>query len=83
MKFNVAEISCNHCTGAITKALLTLDEDAKLIFDLASRTVSVESDLSAEEVTAAIKEAGYEASEVKVSCCNSSNSCHEEIPFNT
>ncbi len=76
MKFTVAEMSCNHCTGVITKALLTLDEDAKLSFDVANKTVSVESDLSADEITVAIKEAGYEASEVKVSCCNPSHSCH-------
>ncbi|BBN80333.1 hypothetical protein PA25_03180 [Pseudoalteromonas sp. A25] len=76
MKFNVANMSCDHCTAAIAKSLFALDEDAKLTFDVAHSSVSIESKLSVEEVTAAIKEAGYDASEAKVSCCSPSNSCH-------
>lgn len=76
MKFTVADMTCGHCVSVITKAILQLQDDAKVEADLANHTVSISSDLTADEITAAIKEAGYMATTVKTSCCGSANSCH-------
>lgn len=76
MKFHVADMTCGHCVSLITKAILQLQDDAKVEADLASATVSVNSTLSAEEIADAIKDAGYSASSQKSSCCSASNSCH-------
>lgn len=76
MKFTVADMTCDHCVSMITKAILQLQDDAKVEADLASHTVSISSDLTADEITDAIKEAGYMATAVKTSCCNPANSCH-------
>lgn len=62
MKFNVPDMSCNHCTSAIEKAIKALDANAKVEFDLPSRSVAVGSVLDESAVSAAIKDAGYEAS---------------------
>jgi len=76
MKFIVSDMTCGHCVSVITKAILQLQDNAKVEADLANHTVSVNSELSADEITAAIKEAGYMATTVKASCCSPSNSCH-------
>lgn len=59
MKFNVPEMSCGHCTAAITKEIAALDPSAKVTTDLESRTVAVETAQSGAAVAEAIKAAGY------------------------
>ncbi|MBU1309217.1 MAG: heavy-metal-associated domain-containing protein [Gammaproteobacteria bacterium] len=76
MKFHVADMTCGHCVSLITRAILQLQDDAKVEADLVNATVSVYSTLSAEEIADAIKDAGYSATSQKASCCNPSNSCH-------
>ncbi len=63
-KFSVPEMSCGHCKAAIETALLESDAGADLSFDMAAREVDVDSTLDAAEVIAAMKQAGYEASEI-------------------
>lgn len=75
MKFTVADMTCGHCVSLITKAIVQLQADAKVDIDLASHTVAVQSDLTAEEIADAIKDAGYMASAVTGSCCNPSQRC--------
>lgn len=58
--FQVDDMTCGHCVSAITKAVATLDERAKVNIDLASRRVEVTSAEADEaELQDAIKEAGY------------------------
>lgn len=76
MKFHVADMTCGHCASLITRAILQLQDDAKVEADLVNATVSVYSTLSAEEIADAIKDAGYSATSQKANCCNPSNSCH-------
>ncbi|MBC3766156.1 heavy-metal-associated domain-containing protein [Neptunicella marina] len=76
MKFSVTDITCGHCVSAITKAILQLQANAKITVDLANKLVSVNSELNKEDIIEAIKEAGYTANHVEVSCCNPSHSCH-------
>ncbi|MDX1779853.1 MAG: heavy-metal-associated domain-containing protein [Thalassovita sp.] len=61
MKFNVPDMSCGHCTAAITKAIKALDGNAEVGCDLSSRSVTVKTVLDEKTVGAAIKDAGYEA----------------------
>jgi copper chaperone len=59
IQFNVEGMSCQHCVGAVTRAIHEQDAAAKVQIDLAAGRVSVESSQSAEALKAAIDEAGY------------------------
>lgn len=58
-QFLVADMSCGHCVGAITKAIQAADAGARVSPDLASHKLSVESRLSAAVLAELIREAGY------------------------
>jgi copper chaperone len=62
MKFNVPKMHCGHCTASIEGKLMEADEGAEVACDLESRTVEIDTVLSADEVIAAISAAGFEAS---------------------
>jgi len=64
MKFNVPDMSCNHCTSAIEKAIRALDATAKVECHLSERRVAVDSVLNESAVSAAILDAGYVSSVV-------------------
>ena len=55
----VADMSCGHCVGAITKAIQAADAGARVTPDLASHKVAVESKLSATVLAELIRAAGY------------------------
>jgi len=58
--FEVKDMSCGHCVGAITKALAALDKEAKVQIDLAAHRVEVEpAAADRESLSRAIKDAGY------------------------
>ena len=58
--FEVQDMSCGHCVGAITKAVKGVDADATVRIDLAAHRVEVDAaEASAEELSQAIEEAGY------------------------
>lgn len=76
IKFNVPDMTCGHCVSEISKAIAVLQQDAEVTADIANRTVTVKSRLESEQIAAAIKEAGYMATEAKASCCSVSHSCH-------
>lgn len=61
MKFYVPDMSCGHCTFAITKEVTALDPQASLITDLESRTVEVVSTQTDAAIVQAIKAAEYDA----------------------
>ena len=61
MKFHVPDMSCGHCTAAITKVLKALDDGAEVRTDLETRTVEVTTSASAAEVAGAMKAAGYDS----------------------
>lgn len=61
MKFHVPDMSCGHCTSAITKSIAATDPSAKVSTDLGTHMVSVESGKPVADIAAAIKSAGYEA----------------------
>jgi copper chaperone len=58
--FEVNDMTCGHCVGAITKAVASVDPGATVQVDLASRRVQIEpAAASAGVLGAAIKAAGY------------------------
>lgn len=59
MQFKVEGMSCNHCVGAITRAVQQVDPDATVSADIAGQSVSVESQADTQAVRSAIEAAGY------------------------
>lgn len=68
MNFEVQDMSCGHCVGAITSAVKALDPDAVVTVDLGTKRVQVDSmTADAQAVKSAIAEAGFTPAE-----CNAS-----------
>ena len=58
--FEVNDMTCGHCVGAITKALKAIDQDAEVHIDLSRHLVEIEPGHSdPEALSNAITEAGY------------------------
>ena len=64
-KFNVPEMSCNHCKASIEKAIKGVDAAAEIDVDLDAKIVAVESRIAEAAIVDAIKDAGYEATAVR------------------
>ena len=58
--YSVPDISCGHCKQAIESEVSSVEGVTSVVADVDSRTVTVEGDASESDVTAAIREAGYE-----------------------
>lgn len=59
LKFTVEDMTCGHCAGTITKAVQAADPRAQVAIELPTHEVKVESGLGADQVAAAIRQAGY------------------------
>lgn len=59
MQFQVADMTCGHCTASVTRAVKQLDAAAEVTIDLAAHRVKVQSARSPDEVRQAIETAGY------------------------
>lgn len=57
--FDVKDMTCAHCTNAITRAVLAVDPAAKVQIDLPSHRVNIDSASTAAELSQAIEKAGY------------------------
>lgn len=58
--FDVPDMTCGHCVGAIESALKQADPQARVRIDLASHRVEIEpAAADAPALRAAIEEAGY------------------------
>lgn len=64
MKFSVPDMSCGHCKAAITTKIKDLDGTADLDFDMEGRVVTVKTSHSQDEITSALKDAGYDSTPV-------------------
>ncbi|WP_414474041.1 heavy-metal-associated domain-containing protein [Microvirga sp. M2] len=63
-RFHVPKMACGGCLAAVTKAIETLDPQARIDGDLENRTIAVTSDRSEAALLAALDEAGYAAKPV-------------------
>ena len=58
--FEVKDMTCGHCVGAITKALQAADKDARVEIDLGRHLVRIQPGTAdAQALAGAIMEAGY------------------------
>ena len=57
--FTVEGMTCGHCEKAVTKSVLTLDAQAKVVIDRARNTVQVDSEKNREALTQVIAAEGY------------------------
>jgi copper chaperone len=58
-EFRVDAMTCGHCVRAVTEALHTADPAAKVVVDLAQKTVRVESAQPRAALALALADAGY------------------------
>ena len=65
--FTATGMTCQHCVASVTKEVSELTHITSVAVDLATGTVTVESDapIPADEVITAIDRAGYSAAESK------------------
>ena len=60
--FEVNDMTCGHCASTITKAVKTVDQDARVELDLASHQLRIDSATAdAQAFRQAIRAAGYTA----------------------
>lgn len=59
IQFQVEGMSCNHCVGAITRAVQAIDPAAQVAADVPAQSVKVESGADRQALQQAIEEAGY------------------------
>lgn len=57
--FTVEGMTCGHCEKAVTKALLALDTQAKVVIDRTENKVQVDSEQPRDALAKAIAEEGY------------------------
>jgi copper chaperone len=57
--FTVEGMTCGHCEKAVTKALLSLDAQAKVVIDRTHNTVQVDSEKPRKALAQAIADEGY------------------------
>ena len=60
IEFHVDAMSCSHCVAVVTKTVQQVDPAAKVMVDLGSHTVKIESSAERQRIAAALKDAGYE-----------------------
>ncbi|MBK7614233.1 MAG: heavy-metal-associated domain-containing protein [Vitreoscilla sp.] len=85
--FQVNDMTCNHCVGSITQALMKVDPAANVQVNLAQHQVLVEPGIaSAAQLTGAIADAGFtpvsievpagQAAPAKSGCCGACGGGH-------
>ena len=57
--FTVEGMTCGHCEKAVTKAILSLDAQAKVVINRTHNSVQVDSEKSRETLAQAISDEGY------------------------
>jgi copper chaperone len=57
--FNVEGMTCGHCEKAVTKALMTIDAQAKVLIDRHQNKVQVDSEKNRSALAQAMTEEGY------------------------
>jgi copper chaperone len=59
MKFLIEDMTCGHCAGRVTKAIVATDTSADVRIDIASKIATITTRASADEIAGAIVAAGY------------------------
>jgi len=63
MKFQVPDMSCNHCVSSVTKAINGLSANASVVVDLNTKVVEVpdSAGINPDDVIKALDDIGYDA----------------------
>lgn len=59
MQFHLDDMTCGGCARSVTKAIQTVDPNAKVMADPPARQVQVQSSASEAQIIAALREAGF------------------------
>jgi copper chaperone CopZ len=59
MEFLITDMSCAHCAGQITKAIVATDASANVRIDVEAKTAFVTTTAGNDAISSAIIEAGY------------------------
>ena len=65
IRLSIAGMSCAGCVSSVEKSLLAVDGVDEAVVNLGERTASVSGEVSASNLIAAVKQAGYNAAELK------------------
>jgi len=65
-EFKISGMTCGSCANRITIALRSIDSDVKVLADVTSKTVRVESAKSQNAISQAIEDAGYAVESLKI-----------------
>ena len=65
--FDIPKMSCGHCRAVVEKTIRALDPEALIRFDNDARRIQLNSWIGAEDVKAALTNAGYPTTECDVS----------------
>jgi copper chaperone len=60
-EFDIPDMTCGHCAGTVTKAIMSVDPAAVPKVDLNTRKATVETKADPDAIGAALDEAGYPA----------------------
>ncbi|MGN0932743.1 heavy-metal-associated domain-containing protein [Falsigemmobacter intermedius] len=61
LTLHLPDMSCGHCSAAVTEALKALDPEARVGIDLAARRVTLDTSAPEAEVIAGLDAIGFEA----------------------
>ena len=61
MELKIENMTCGGCAKSVTKAIQSVDANAKIITDPASRLVKIDTTVSSDAVQKVLEEAGYPA----------------------
>lgn len=64
-EIKVSGMTCGGCVNSVTKALKSLDSEAKVNVDLKEQLVKIESAKAKSEILETIEDAGYSVLDVK------------------
>lgn len=59
MQFQIDNMTCGGCARGVTRAVLTVDPEAKVFADPPTRTVRIESAADEQQVATALRAAGF------------------------
>ncbi|AZY95929.1 MULTISPECIES: heavy-metal-associated domain-containing protein [unclassified Paracoccus (in: a-proteobacteria)] len=59
--FNIPNMSCGHCKATVQKTIHAIDPEAQIEFDMALRTIALESRAKPDNLQVALAAAGYPA----------------------
>ena len=64
MRFHIPNMSCGGCARSVTRAIQSVDANARITIEQASREIEISTDLPRQQIVAALAAAGYPAAPI-------------------